>query len=123
MKVMIEWEDIDLKELFDRSNEMDDFEEPPSSLWDLVLEKYLEQDYHFLILHTNFNLSRNRCLKISRVPGVERLSPLSRYKAMINIAKLYDPDSVKGEIRTLINKFFYRNELEQDSEPDVEEGV
>lgn len=122
MKIVIDWEDIDIKEILQHP-QMDEFDEEPMSVGEMLINKYLEQDHHFHILNTNFNLNGYLCRRIANVAGVERFTPLSRYKAMVNIAKLFEVDVVKRGIKSEINKYFYNKRLARKQEEKPEEGV
>jgi len=121
-KIMIDWEDIDLTELL--RGDFEEFDEDePRNIGEMLIDKYLEREHNFHILNTNFNLSRPRCRKIARIPGIERFTPLSRYKAMVNIAKLFDVNEVKEQVKVVINNFFFYNRLGQQEEEEQAEGV
>lgn len=121
-KIMIDWEDIDLTELL--RGDFEEFDEDePRNIGEMLIDKYLEREHNFHILNTNFNLSRSRCRKIARIPGIERFTPLSRYKAMVNIAKLFDVNEVKEQVKVCINNFFFYNRLGQQEEEEQAEGV
>lgn len=124
MKIMIDWEDIDLTELLKGGDFGGDFdEEEPRNIGEMLIDKYLEREHNFHILNTNFNLSKPRCRKIARIPGIERFTPLSRYKAMVNIAKLFDVNEVKEQVKVVINNFFFYNRLGRQEEEETGEGV
>lgn len=125
-KNIIEWEDINLKEMLGEMHqgEDDDFMDgPPVSMADMLLHKYMEQDHNFHILHTNFSLSKRLLMTLSLVDGVERLTPLSRYRAMFYIGRLFEVDRVKGLIRGRINKWFRDKELRRNQEEEKTDGV
>ena len=115
-KIMIDWEDIDLTELLRGENFEEFDEDEPRNIGEMLIDKYLEREHNFHILNTNFNLSRPRCRKIARIPGIERFTPLSRYKAIVNIAKLFDVNEVKEQVKIVINNFFFYNRLGQQEE-------
>jgi len=126
-KIMIDWEDIDLSELLKGTgvdlNFDEDDDDGPRNIGEMLIDKYLEREHNFHILNTNFNLSNQRCRKIARIPGIERFTPLSRYKAMVNIAKLFDVNEVKEQVKVVINNFFYNNKLGQQDDGGELEGV
>ena len=52
-------------------------------------------DTEFFIGHTNFNLSKEILVDISKVEGVEFLKVMSRYRFIVGIGAMFDPDEVR----------------------------
>jgi len=125
-KIIIEWEDINIRDLLqdlEHPHSLEDDIDEGMTIADYLISKYVEQESYMYILHTNFNLSKNRLMKLAAVDGVERLTPLSRYRAIFYMGKLFDVDDIKTTIRDRINKFFYSNTLREEEGESVEEGV
>lgn len=124
MKIMIDWEDVDLTEILKEAHgNFEDEDGRPRSVGEMLIDKYLECEPNFHILNTNFNLSAYRCRRIADVPGIERFTPLSRYRAMVNIGKLFDVDATKRLVLATVNKFFYSKRLQLNRRQPKDGGV
>lgn len=70
----------------------------------------LKIDPHHM-MNANFNLSPGICRVIADTVGVDRFSPISRYRGIVVFGTLFDIDSVKNEINKNISNFFNRKDL------------
>jgi hypothetical protein len=83
-------------------------------------------NFDFWIMHTNFDLTQNIAEKIARVPGVETLEILTRYRARLgfpksetideagNNVRMFDSMKVKHEVEESILYKKYKNNLTVD---------
>jgi hypothetical protein len=63
----------------------------------------LSANCNFWMMHTNFNLSKKALNVIKRIPGVETLCPVFRYRARVGIGKCFDSSQVKETIHRAFN--------------------
>ena len=124
LKVKIEWETVDVMEMFEEMKGGEEFIEMTNPT-QIFLERYPDKGI-FHVLHCNRSLSKVLLQKMSMVDGVERLIPLSRYRAVINIGKLFsetndDIYSVKNSLKRIIDQWFYPEKYQQVAENPAEE--
>jgi hypothetical protein len=120
-KVNIDWEEVNLEELLPAPDELD-FETPLSPT-QLFLQKYPDKGI-FYILHLNRSFSEVLLKRLARIEGVERLIPLSRYRAIFNFGQLFKDASndrdhfhlVKRDVLKCIDKFFYPEKYQEVTE-------
>lgn len=115
-KKKIDWQEVDLRELFeDAPIDLHDHD-PEKGMFEFVLEKYMEKNSTLNILHSNFNLSLKILKRLAIVDGVEAVIPLGRYKAIIMFGKLFECDEVKQSVQKEINKLLFPKDLKKISE-------
>ena len=98
MSKTIEWEELEIHEV-EYGN--DDVPHPGVTL---------KIDPHFM-MNANFNLSPGICRVIADTIGVDRFSPISRYRGIAVFGSLFDIESVKQDINKNISNFFNRKNL------------
>ena len=110
MSKQIHFEEIDLDEIF---GEVEGPDDEPTNFHSMFMSNYANKSFKFWVLHTNFNLSHAVLRKMADSPGVERLIPITRYRALINFGLLFQPEDVQNHILDTINKVFTSNGLRQ----------
>lgn len=60
-------------------------------------------DFNFWMMHTNVDISPRMVLLIEEIQGIESIDVVSRYRARVGIAKLFNEDTVKSAISDAIN--------------------
>lgn len=116
-KEIIDWEELNLEEILQpHPNEEDDFQSG-------FISRYNDKVFKYYVLNTNFNLSAKILREIADVPGVERIIPISRYRALVNFGKLFTPEEVQKLINKEVSKLFYPKELRKKVSKKSEEGV
>lgn len=123
LKPEIEWEEVNLEELFPEPDEYDFENQQPLSPTQVFLKKYPDKGI-FFILHVNVNLNKILLKQLSKVDGVERLIPLSRYRAVFNFGHMFkdrdnevDPFySTKKRVLKCIDKYFYPEKYKEVTE-------
>lgn len=63
----------------------------------------LSANCNFWMMHTNFNLSEKALNIIKKIPGVETLCPVFRYRARVGIGKCFESTQVKEAIQRAFN--------------------
>jgi hypothetical protein len=63
----------------------------------------LSANCNFWMMHTNFNLSKKALNIIKKIPGVETLCPVFRYRARVGFGKCFDSAQVKAAIHRAFN--------------------
>lgn len=116
-KQIIDWEELNLEDILEQKREDDDFS--PSDF----ISKYNDKVFKYYVLNTNFNLSAGVLRKIADVPGVERIIPISRYRALVNFGKLFTHEDVQKQISKEVSKLFYPKNLRKKSDVEKPEGV
>lgn len=71
---------------------------------DISNEIYLSSSYDCWIGHTNFDITRNMTLELSKVPGIEALKTISRYRFFIGVGKMFDFANVRKNIEETLGK-------------------
>ncbi len=114
MSRQIEFSEIDLGSMFSPHSE-----EGGESFFQTFIEQYANKAFRYYVIETNFNLSARRLRTISNVDGVERLIPVSRYRAIVNFGSLFDVDQVKKEIRVQLSNLFRSKGLRKSPSEDT----
>lgn len=73
----------------------------PTNLSD---EIYMSAVYDCWIARTNFDLTTEMLLKVSLIPGVEKLIVLSRYRFFVGVGKLFNISDVRPAIEKILGK-------------------
>lgn len=120
IKEIVDWEELNLDEIFGQDVDIED-ENP--SFHSMFLAKYANKAFKFYVINTNFNLSAIVLRKIANVPGVERLIPITRYRALVNFAKLFQVEEVQKDINKEISKLFYPKDLRKKAAEKKDDGV
>jgi hypothetical protein len=61
-------------------------------------ENHPFREVYFTVGHINFDLTKDIVEKVSKIPGVEYLRPISRYRFIMGIGMLFDKDETKQEV-------------------------
>lgn len=118
-KQIIDWEELNLEDIFSEIHDDEDQENFQVNL----LARYSDKTFKYYVLNTNFNLSALILRKIANVPGVERLIPITRYRALVNFAKLFSIEEVQKNINKEITKLFYPKALRKKNGDKPLDGV
>lgn len=114
-KQIIDWEELNLEDIFE-APEDDGFDNN-------FINKYNDKVFKYYVLHSNFNLSALVLRKIANVAGVERIIPISRYRALVNFGRLFLIENVQKNINKEISKLVYDKGLEKKQAEDTADGV
>lgn len=123
-KKRIDWEEIEIKELFEVFQPSDEFPEGKEhSMLEEIISRYIEKGTILRVLHTNFNLSLHLLKRISEIEGVETLVPIGRYRAIINFGRLFEIEEIKRNVKAELNKSLYPKKLRKEDEEEGGGGV
>ena len=114
-KEIIDWEELNLEDIFE-TEDNEDFQ--PN-----FIAKYSDKVFKYYVLNSNFNLSALVLRKIANVPGIERIIPVSRYRALVNFGKLFSVEEVQKSVNKEISKLFYPKNLQKKIEQENADGV
>lgn len=115
MAKQINFTEVDLEQIFRQEGG-----EEGGSFFQAFIANYANKAFKYYVLETNFNLSSKTLRRIADVSGVERIIPMSRYRALINFGNLFDIDLVQKEIRLQTSKLFYSKGLSKKNIQDSE---
>jgi hypothetical protein len=59
-------------------------------------------DFNCYICETNFPIKRKNFVPLSKIEGLEGISPVSRYKLIVGFGNLFDEDEVKSEVESCL---------------------
>lgn len=86
----------------------------PFGLWNVDDSMNPFRDFKFWMGHTNFSIGRNAESVMKRIPGVEVLKVLTRYRFIIGVGKLYHIRDVRTRIEMALCGTSYDNNLKED---------
>lgn len=58
----------------------------------------MSRQFQFWVAHANFSLTMENLQKIQKVPGVEIIRPVSRYRLMVAFGEMFSPEKVQNRI-------------------------
>ena len=58
--------------------------------------------FNFWVAHSSLDLTREVINKVKKLPGIEIIKPLTRYRMQIGIGKQFNEDEVKSSVNTTI---------------------
>lgn len=61
------------------------------------------RQYNWHMGHTNFNITQDVSDKLEEIEGIERLQIVSRYRFIMAIGKVFNPDNVKNSIYKVLD--------------------
>ncbi len=70
----------------------------PFGLWNVDDSMNPFREFKFWMGHTNFSIGRNAQAVMKRIPGVEVLKVLTRYRFIIGVGKLYNIRDVRVRV-------------------------
>lgn len=61
----------------------------------------MSRDFNMVIAHTNFDVTDEHIARISEVPGIEDVTPLTRYRVRLGVGLAFDEEEVRRSIDEL----------------------
>ena len=96
----------------------------PFGMFDIDDAMHPLKQFKMWMAHTNFNISSEVRGIIEKTPGVEVLRVVSRYRFIIAIGELFNPQDVKFDIESrLCERPRFENDIKRIENPDIKQVV
>lgn len=71
--------------------------------------------FNLFEFHTNFPISKQALETIEATSGIESIAQYTKYRGIISIGKLFDPDDVKKDIQSRLTSCFSKQNADMEA--------